>query len=151
MFGDKGWYDYQPEPYQHGVLELYYWSMKEADRRRVPNSDWLAFLEGRNPCYPESALRADLATIRRKAEAMRNDTSTPDTRLADDPMAYNPATVANLVRLMLGGLAPKHRGEILHSRVRYFDLLKRRPGLPDDVAALVDSLGAVSRRSSSSI
>ncbi len=29
MFGDKGWYDYRPEPYRHGVLELYYWSMKE--------------------------------------------------------------------------------------------------------------------------
>jgi hypothetical protein len=140
MFGDKGWYDYRPEPYQHGVLELYYWSMKDADRRRVPDSDWLAFLEGRNPGYPESALRADLVTIRRKAEAMRTDTSTPDTRLADDPMAYNPATVANMVRLTLGGLAPKHQGEILHARVRYFDPVNGRPGLPDDVAALVDSL-----------
>ncbi len=46
MFGDKGWYDYRPEPYRHGVLELYYWSMKEADRQRVPDSGWLAFLEG---------------------------------------------------------------------------------------------------------
>ena len=45
-----------------------------------------------------------------------------------------------LVRLMLGGLAPKHQGEVLHARVRYFDPVKRRPGLPDDVAALVDSL-----------
>jgi hypothetical protein len=140
MFGDQGWYDFRPEPYRHGVLELYYWSMKQADRRRVPDSDWLAFLEGRNPGYPESALRADFATIRRKVEAMRHDATTPDTRLADDPMAYNPATVANLVRLMMGGLAPKHQGEILHARVRYFDTFKRRPGLPEDVAALVESL-----------
>ena len=87
MFGDKGWYDYRPEPYRHGVLELYYWSMKEADRRRVPDSGWLAFLEGRNPGYPEAALRDDFTTIRRKVEAMRHDTTTPDTRLADDPMA----------------------------------------------------------------
>ena len=141
MFGDQGWYDFRPEPYRHGVLELYYWSMKQADRRRVPESDWLAFLEGRNPGYPEAALRDDFATIRRKVEAMRHDATTPDTRLADDPMAYNPATVANLVRLMMGGLAPKHQGEILHARVRYFDSVRRRPGLPDDVAALVDSLG----------
>ena len=144
MFGDKGWYDYKPEPYRHGVLELYYWSMKEVDRRRVPDTGWLAFLEGRNPGYPEAALRADFATIRRKAEAMRHDTTTPDTRLADDPMAYNPATVATMVQLMLGGLPPKHQGEVLHARVRYFDPVKRRPGLPDDVAALVDSLGEVS-------
>ena len=114
--------------------------MKEADRRRVPDSDWLAFLEGRNPGYPETALRGDFATIRRKVEAMRHDTTTPDTRLADDPMAYNPATVANLVRLMLGGLPPKHQGEVLQARVRYFDPIRRRPGLPEDVAALVDSL-----------
>jgi hypothetical protein len=140
MFGDQGWYDYRTEPYQRGVNELYYWSMKDVDRRRVPNSDWLTFLEGRNPAYPESALRADFATIRRKVDAMRRDPTTPDTRLADDPMAFNPATVATLVRLMLGGLPPKHEGEILHARVRYFDPVRRRPGLPDDVAAIVDSL-----------
>ncbi len=140
MFGDKGWYDFRPEPYQHGVLDLYYWSMKETDRRRVPDSDWLAFLEGHNPGYPEAALRADFSTIRRKVAAMRQDPTTPDTRLADDPMAYNPAVVGTLVRLTLGGLVPKHQGEILHARVRYFDPVKRRPGLPDDVAALVDSL-----------
>ena len=140
MYGETGWYDYRPEPYRAGVLELYYWSMKEADRRRVPNSDWLAFLEGRNPSYPETALRGDFATIRRKVEAMRRDPTTPDTRLADDPMAYNPATVGNLVHLMLGGLPPKHQGEVLQARVRYFDPIRRRPGLPEDVAALVDSL-----------
>ena len=71
---------------------------------------------------------------------MRRDPTTPDTRLADDPMAYNPATVGSLVRLMLGGLPPKHQGEVLQARVRYFDPIRRRPGLPEDVAALVDSL-----------
>ena len=71
---------------------------------------------------------------------MRRDPTTPDTRLADDPMAYNPATVENLVHLMLGGLPPKHQGEVLQARVRYFDPIRRRPGLPEDVAALVDSL-----------
>ena len=49
MYGDSGWYDYRKEPYRHGVLELYYWSMKPADRHRVPDLDWLLFLEGRNP------------------------------------------------------------------------------------------------------
>jgi hypothetical protein len=114
--------------------------MKESDRRRVPDSAWLAFLEGRNPAYPEAALRDEFAVVRRKVEAMRRDPTTPDTRLADDPMAYNPATVGILVHLMLGGLPPKHQGEVLQARVRYFDPARRRPGLPEDVAALVDSL-----------
>src|SRR5262249_2009148 len=90
--------------------------------------------------YPETALRGDFVTIRRKVEAMRHDTTTPDTRLSDDPMRYNPATVQGLVRLAMGGLTPKHQGEVLQARVRYFDPTHRRPGLPEDVAALVDSL-----------
>jgi hypothetical protein len=140
MHGDQGWYDYRPARYEHGVLELYYWSMREDDRRRVPASGWLQFLEGQNPSYPETAFHDDFATIRRKVAAMHLDRTTPDTRLADDPMAFNPATVGNLVRLMLGGLPPKHQGEVLQARVRYFDPVRRRPGLPEDVAALVDSL-----------
>jgi hypothetical protein len=140
MFGDQGWYDYRSEPYKAGVLELYYWSMKEEDRRRVGDSKWLSFLEGGNPAYAETVLRAEFATIRRKALAMRQDATTPDTRLADDPMGFNPATVGALVQLMLGGLPLKHQGEILHARVRYFDPARRRPGLPEDVGALVDSL-----------
>jgi hypothetical protein len=140
MYGDQGWYDYRPDRYNPGVLELYYWSMKDQDRQRVRDFDWLAFLEGRAPSYPEAALRRDLDTIRRKVQAMRRDRTTPDTRLADDPMRYNPATVESLVRLTLGGLPPKHQGEVLQARVRYFDPARRRPGLPEDVAVLVDSL-----------
>jgi hypothetical protein len=41
---------------------------------------------------------------------------------------------------MLGGLPPKHQGEILHARLSYFDPVRRRPGLPEDVAALVEKL-----------
>ncbi len=140
MHGDEGWYDYRPEPYQRGVMELFYWSMKDADRKCVPRSGWLAFLDGKNPAYPETALRDDFALLRRKVAGMRQDRTTPDTRLADDPMAYNPATVEALVRLTLSGLPPKHQGEVLQARVRYFDPIRRRPGLPEDVAALVESL-----------
>jgi hypothetical protein len=85
-------------------------------------------------------LREDLATIRAKVAALRADASTPDTRLADDPLRFNPATVANLVRLMLGGLHHGNRTLTLHTRLRYFDPEGRRPGLPPDVAALVERL-----------
>jgi glycine/D-amino acid oxidase-like deaminating enzyme len=70
---------------------------------------------------------------------MRMDTTTPDTRLSDDPLSYNPAAVGALTQLMLGGLPPRH-GEPLHCRLRYFDPLKRRAGIPEDVAALVEKL-----------
>jgi hypothetical protein len=71
---------------------------------------------------------------------MRNDPTTPDTRLADDPMKFNPATVGTLIEQMLGGLHPGHRGQVLHCRLRYFDPVRRRAGVPQDVAALVEQL-----------
>jgi hypothetical protein len=43
---------------------------------------------------------------------------------------------------MLGGNDPGKDGNVLHSRLRYFDPVRRRAGLPDDVAALVEKLRA---------
>ncbi|MBS0265995.1 MAG: hypothetical protein JSS02_28950 [Planctomycetes bacterium] len=140
MFGDQGWYDFTPQKYDSHVLEIAYLSQRSDDLARVPGNPWLAYLAGKQPGYPEMALRRDLTQIRNRVQALRQDTTTPDTRLADDPMAYNPASVQSLVELMLGGLMPARIGSVLNCRFRYFDPLARRAGLPPDVAALVDSL-----------
>ena len=140
MYGDQGWYGFSPQPYSSGALEVYYWSMDRKDLHRVQNHGWISYLEGKNPRFPENALRGDLETLRRKVQAMRADQTTPDTRLADDPMGYNPAIIGNLLQLMLGGLNPGHKAAPLHSRLRYFNPDSRRAGIPEDVAALVDSL-----------
>ncbi len=140
MHGDNGWYHFTSEPYAVGADRLWYWSMKAGDRRRLPTTGWVAFLEGANPDYPEQSLRADLERVRRCVAGLRADTTTPDTRLADDPLAFNPASVDSLVQQMLGGLPQRRQGTVLHSRLRYFDPRKRRAGMPDDVAALVEKL-----------
>ncbi|MEZ6069253.1 MAG: hypothetical protein R3C10_03060 [Pirellulales bacterium] len=140
MYGDDGWYAYQPGPYAHGALQIYYWSMREEDRRRLGDHGWLNFLEGGDPDYPLRALTGDFATLRAKVADMRADPTTPDTRLSDDPMRYNPAVVHNLINLMLGGIDPGHRGAPLHCRLRYFDPVRRRAGIPADVAALVEAM-----------
>lgn len=142
MYGDEGWYAFRPTKYAHGALEIYYLSMKRADRDRLSPNAWISFLEGKAPDYPQQALRQDLATVRERVKAMRRDTTTPDTRLADDPLKYNPATVRSLVNLTLGGIHPGRSGGPLHCRLRYFDPLRRRAGLPPDVAALVTELSA---------
>jgi hypothetical protein len=142
MYGDKGWYDYTPEPYRTGAEEVWYLSQKPEDRARVSSSGWVAFLEGRAPGYPEEALRSDLELVRKRVEGMRRDKTTPDTRLSDDPMNLSPAAVNALIHLTLGGPNPGHRGSPLHCRVRYFDPIARRAGLPEDVAALVETLTA---------
>jgi hypothetical protein len=142
MYGAQGWHDYQPSPYAVGADELWYWSMKDEDRRLGPRDDWYAFLDGKAAGYPEQALRAEFGRIRARVEAIRQDTSTADTRLADDPLVNNPATVDALLRLVMGGISPGNRGTVLHCRVRYFDPDGRRPGLPPDVAALVEGMTA---------
>jgi hypothetical protein len=141
-YGDEGWYNWRPEPFAAGALEVYYWSMDHADLPKVPRSEWLAYLEGTSPDYPVQALSQDLEAVRHKMELMRQDTTTPDTRLSDDMNHINPATTEALTQLMLGGLPTGRAGYPLHCRVRYFDLLTRRAGIPEDVAALVEGMTA---------
>ncbi len=150
MFGDprghrytgrEEWYHWTPNLFTNRLTEIYLWSMDRKDLERVPKTGWIGFLEGQDPNYPEKALRADLEHIRRRAEALRNDTTTAETRLADYLMGINPAATDALTNLMLGGYLT---GNIwtLHSRVRYFDPERRRSGAPEDVAALVEKLAA---------
>jgi hypothetical protein len=140
MYGDKGWYHYTPEKYSVNAIEIYYMTMKPHDQRRVTHDPWVAYLQGQNAEYPEQAMRADLDRIRRMAQGMRADKTTPDTRLSDDPMRYAPCSVTSLIHLMLGGLPPGNWGTLLHCRLRYFDPIKRRAGIPEGVAALVEKL-----------
>ena len=142
MYGDEGWYDFRPEPFSPGALELYFWSMNPDDRSRIIESPWLSFLDGDNPAYPVSALRSDMESVRRKIEMAYDDDSTPDTRMSDDMNGMNPATTDALIQLTLGGVPTGRVGYPLHCRLRYFDPERRRAGLPEDVAALVDTLTA---------
>jgi hypothetical protein len=141
MYGDDGWYEFRPAKYSQGALEVYYWSMDAADLSRLDaQGGWIGYLEGNNPGFPEAALTGDFARVRQQMEKVRNDPTTPDTRLSDNPNPFNPATVSNLCQLMMGGLQPRH-GCPLHARVRYFDPARQRPGMPQDVGALVERLG----------
>jgi hypothetical protein len=140
MYGDDGWYHFTPEPYRQGALELYYLSMAPDDRAAVGENPWLDYLEAKRPQYPVEAMTRDLESIRRAVDGFRNDPSTPDTRLADDSMGFNPASVRSLVELMWGGLPGGKNRLVLHSRLRYFDPEERRAGIPADVAALIDRM-----------
>lgn len=142
MFGDNGWYNFVPGRYILNARELYYLSMKSEDRTRLGPDAWFDFLDGKNAGYPEQALRRDLERIRQRIGEMRKDDTTPDTRLADDPLKYSPASVNSMVELALGGLPPGNVGTLLHCRLRYFDPKTRRAGLPDGVAALVEKMTA---------
>jgi len=140
MHGKQGWYQFTPQKYSTGVEEIAYLTMRREDIARIETGGWWQFLSGGAPAWPSTALRADLNRVRTQVIAMRADTTTPDTRLADDPMRLNPASISSLVQQMLGGLPTNRQGLTLHSRLRYFDPVQRRAGLPPDCAALVESL-----------
>ena len=140
MYGDDGWFYFSKGRFEENMLELYYLSMKAEDRERVGNDGWLEYLEGENPDYPLKQLRGDIERIRGRMAGMRADTTTPDSRLADDPMDYNPASVDSLIRLMEGGLPIRNLAAPLFCRLRYFDSERRGPGIPEDVAALVEEM-----------
>jgi hypothetical protein len=140
MYGDKGWYDFAPAPYSYGAVETYLLTMRDDDRRRCPPNPWLDYLDGKNPGYPEQALAADMNGLRQKVAAIRKDDSTPDTRLADDPMFLNPAAADSLAQLTLGCATLPRIGKVLSSRLRYFDPTRGRAGLPEDTAALVEKM-----------
>lgn len=160
--GPPQWYQYSGNLFTDRLLEIYLWSMDRKDLERLPMSsklnaraelsggygeadrgpEWLAYLEGKFPDFPERALESDLAHVRHRMEMIRTDQTTADSRLADYLLDYNPATTNGLVNLALGGYFSKGRVWTLHSRFRYFDPEKRRAGLPEDVGALVHQLGA---------
>jgi hypothetical protein len=151
MYGDQGWYGWQAGDYVLNGFDIWYLSMKKSDRARTGGDHpWVAFLEGRNPDFPEQALRADLERVRSRAQAQRDDRSTPDTRLADAALDINPASVTALIHLTLGGIhiarppwsktSPAQGGAPLYARLRHFDPVRRRAGLPEGVAALVTAL-----------
>jgi hypothetical protein len=139
MYGDEGWYHFKPRPFAPAALEVYYLTGDRTVLDLLPAKPrWVAFLDGEDPAYPHEALLADLATVRERVELMRRDTSTPDTRMSDDMNHINPAQIDALNQLMLGGLPTGRAGYPLYCQVRYFDPARRRAGIPEDVAALVE-------------
>jgi hypothetical protein len=135
-----GWYGWRDRPWNVGALEVWYFSQKPEDLARVPPNPWLEFLQGRNPGYPEKAMAEDLATIKQRVEGIRKDQSKPDKRLADNMLDLNPVTTTALIQLTQGGMEPDRRGNLVNSRLRYFDPARKRAGLPADVGALVSEM-----------
>ena len=152
MYGAQGFYSFRPTNYNFNFLEIYALSMKPSDRARCEETEWYNFLEGKNPGYPVKALREGMARIRHQMEIVDKDSTSADMRLADSALDYNPASIKALTQLIEGGLylqhgggwarsSPAQGGSLLFTRLRYFDPARRRAGLPQDVAALVDSWG----------
>jgi hypothetical protein len=123
------------------------------------DAPWLRYLAGENPDYPGKILASAHGQVTARMERIRNNILLLDT----DPARWekvdadkvdmtkvsehhwqsvNPVTTEALVQLMLGAPQIQYNGGVLHASVRYFDPARQRPGIPQDVAALVTKIEA---------
>jgi hypothetical protein len=152
-YGDQGWYGHHDgESGSAGGLtnlrdvetDIYLWGLQPGDLERLPKRGWIGYLTSGDVAYPLSALQQGLGEIQRAAARLRADKSTPDfpphsTRGA----GVSPVATEALINLTLGANDPNGSGHgplPLHAQVRHFDPERRRAGLPEDVAALVERI-----------
>lgn len=151
MFGDAGWYSYKPGLYRYNANEIWYMGMREADGSSMAPTPWSQWLAGERPGWAEAALEADMLRVRRRVAEVAADTSTAATRLADNALDRNPVSVQALLHQTMGALhivhapsdspySPQQGGVPLYARLRHFDADRRRPGLPEGVALLIDRM-----------
>ena len=162
-YGDSGWFDYQPLSPIYPIA-LWNMSMAAADWARIEQlremsgadwhkvtsfrgkedagheQPWLRFLVGDNPDYPAAILGASYGQICRRLEQIRRDDADITKVHIHHWQNLNPLVTEALVQLTLGAPQVVYNGGLLQARVRYFDPTRQRPGLPPDVAALVERI-----------
>jgi hypothetical protein len=164
-YRDSGWFDYMPVPISYPTA-LWNLSMADKDSQQLANLEkqenydwrevvplrnkeengheaaWLRFLAGDNPDYPEKMLAQSYGQVCRRLEQIRQDEADLTQVHIHHWQELNPLVTEALIQLTLGAPQINYNGGLLHSRVRYFDEERKRPGLPEDVAALVEKLEA---------
>jgi len=156
-----GWYEFDTLGDVPYPMHLWYASMSEADRDRLrdlrPSGPrqvrarpagkhghhdyaWLSFLDGEFPSYPERVLSATYAAVQGRLEEIREDETDPAEYTEDYLRDRNPVSAEALLQLTMGAPKPVYYGGLLMARLRHFDRDRGRPGLPEGVAALVESL-----------
>lgn len=164
-YGDEGWFDYQPlSPiYPTAIWNVTQedadWARIEQIRQHEPidwrsvksfrtkeesghERPWLRYLAGDNPDYPERALQAAYGAVCRRLALIAADDKDLTQVNIHHWQELNPVVTETLVQLTLGAPQIIYNGGLLFCPLRYFDADRRRPGLPLDVAALVESVSA---------
>ncbi|WP_427884687.1 hypothetical protein ACQHIV_21075 [Kribbella sp. GL6] len=166
-YNDSGWFDYNVMPTQLPIA-LWHFSRAAGDAERIEllregsdwdwntvhdqrNKDeggheepWYEFLAARNPDFPERMLRSALAISAARLETIENDPIDPAVG-PDAPDIHhwqniNPVVTEALLQLTTGSPQILYNGGLTQLHLRYFDTVAHRPGLPEDVAALVSDI-----------
>jgi hypothetical protein len=160
---DNGWFDHQPLPPAYPAW-LWWLTRAQGDRSMLADladrsgydwrtvSDfrekeeagheppWLRYLAGDNPDYPEQALAMAARQVRGLTELMEQHPDPP----ADDDIHWwqrlNPVVTEVLTQLVSGAPQMLYNGGLPLTQLRWADADRDRPGLPEDVAVLVERL-----------
>ena len=151
------------------LAHLYHASMSEADydlilrvREGDVERDWneeriggarsesdseysrFQYYDGKNPNWPEKTLSVQYQQALDTYQRMESDNRIVPKIIADNQQPANAVFTKVLTQVMLGSPQYMYHGGMLRATVRYYDADRVRPGLPPDVAALVDELTAES-------
>lgn len=160
---DEGWVSFRPFQAKH-LLQIWCISHSAEDWKRIerlpeyiedwtvlePGSGkgddlhagpWMRYLQGLFPQYPNLILENQWQEALRRMDAVRSDTGDPEQWDVHHWQNLNPVRTEGLLQLTCGGPQVIYHGGLLHTKLRYFDPITRRPGLPPDVCALVESMG----------
>ena len=96
---------------------------------------------GRFTDWPEKLMELELEQAEEAISRVKAESREPDQMIADNSGIPNPVSTEALTQMMLGAPGTVYNGGLLRATVRYFDPERARPGLPEDVAALVAGLG----------
>ena len=121
------------------------WSLVQSDLRgnqqRRNEAPHVSYLAGTNPGWPEDVLQAEYENVARAVERIRSGTWRHDWA-SQTILLQNPVFTNALAQTTTGAPFTCYNGGLLMARLRYFDPDNARPGLPEDVAALVEKMEA---------
>lgn len=164
-YQDSGWFDYQIPSLMYPVavwnmtfdppdlqrilalrqFSLEDWRQVKAFRNKEDaghEQPWLCYLLGEKPDYPEAILRESYGKVARRMALIRQDQQDLAQVSIHHWQELNPVTTEALLQLTLGAPQIIYNGSLLYCQVRYYDVQRQRPGLPLDVAALVEKIEA---------
>jgi hypothetical protein len=100
------------------------------------------YYDGLNPDWPEKILSAEYRWAMEAFDKIRLDDRTVEEIVTTNFFPPNPVFTKGLTQVTMGAPQSVYNGGLLRATVRYYDRDNARPGLPKDVAALVDKLGS---------
>jgi hypothetical protein len=167
--GRGGWFDYRP---MRSVDPIHLWFIARSagDRRRILDrfpdrsgwynrpatfgkaghfhpEPWFGWVSGENARFPDQVLDDTCRCMMGRLDAIDSDDwSKMESWDVHHWQNLNPVVPEGLIQMAMGSPAAVYHGGLLHATVRYFDPRAARPGLPPDVAALVESIEEKSTR-----